>query len=469
MADWSQTFTFLDGEWLEGNRPILGPRTHAFWLGSSVFDGARAFEGVAPDLDQHCARVNRSARTMWLKPTMSDEAIVELAREGVKKFAPGAELYIRPMYWAERNGRELGAARPGVRPASVCRSTRRRCPSRPAFRSPARAIAKPLGETMPIDAKAGCLYPNNARALMEARARGFDNCLLADMLGNVAELATANVFMARDGVVMTPIANGSFLNGVTRQRVLQLLAAGRRGRRETTLSFADFDEADEIFVVGNYGKVTPVRRIEERDLQPGPLLPPRPRALLGVRPFLTPSEEEAHDDPLDHPAGFDSGRRLGAGKIALLELIEGTGSISAAGRAHAMSYRRAWLLVDELNQLFAAPLSRPTMAARKAAAPGSPTRAGGSWRSIARRRRRCVRPPAARSNPSNANSRERRASEADFFSRARRRRRITKSCRSLPAAGSEAFAENKAVPPVTPCQQADRSRRCWSNCANPWG
>ena len=54
--------------------------------------------------------------------------------------------------------------------------------------------------TMPIDAKAGCLYPNNARALMEARTRGFDNCLLADMLGNVAELATANIFMARDGV-----------------------------------------------------------------------------------------------------------------------------------------------------------------------------------------------------------------------------------------------------------------------------
>ena len=53
---------------------------------------------------------------------------------------------------------------------------------------------------------------------------------------------------------------------------------------------------------------------------------------------------------------FDAGRRLGAGKIALLEAIEKTGSISAAGRVHAMSYRRAWLLVDELNQLFAAPL-----------------------------------------------------------------------------------------------------------------
>ena len=62
MPAWSQTFTFLDGDWLEGNRPFVGARTHAFWLGSSVFDGARAFEGVTPDLDKHCARLNRSAK-----------------------------------------------------------------------------------------------------------------------------------------------------------------------------------------------------------------------------------------------------------------------------------------------------------------------------------------------------------------------------------------------------------------------
>ena len=53
---------------------------------------------------------------------------------------------------------------------------------------------------------------------------------------------------------------------------------------------------------------------------------------------------------------FELGRRLGAGKVALLEAIEATGSISAAGRAHKMSYRRAWLLVDELNKLFAEPV-----------------------------------------------------------------------------------------------------------------
>jgi branched-chain amino acid aminotransferase len=269
MPGWSQTFTFLDGEWIEGNKPFIGARTHAFWLGSSVFDGARAFDGVMPDLDKHCARLNRSAKTMWLKPTMSEAAMIELTREGVRKFARDAELYIRPMYWAEQSG--ATSVPPDPESTRFCLSIYEAPLPQPTGIAITRSgFAKPLGITMPIDAKAGCLYPNNARALLEARSRGFDNCLMCDMLGNVAELATANVFMAKDGVVMTPMANGTFLNGVTRQRVLQLLRGDGKDAREATLGFADFDEADEIFVVGNFGKVTPVRRIDGRDLQPGP-------------------------------------------------------------------------------------------------------------------------------------------------------------------------------------------------------
>lgn len=64
----TKTWTFMDGEWIEGNAPIMGTRTHAAWLCSIVFDGARAFEGATPDLDLHCARVNDSAAKLFLKP-----------------------------------------------------------------------------------------------------------------------------------------------------------------------------------------------------------------------------------------------------------------------------------------------------------------------------------------------------------------------------------------------------------------
>jgi branched-chain amino acid aminotransferase len=129
---------------------------------------------------------------------------------------------------------------------------------------------KPSKECMPVDAKAGCLYPNNGRALSEAYSRGFDNCLMCDMLGNVAELASANIFMSKDGVVYTPAANGTFLAGITRQRTIKLLRDAGVTVIEGTLRYRDFETADEIFSTGNYSKVVPVVRIGERSLQPGP-------------------------------------------------------------------------------------------------------------------------------------------------------------------------------------------------------
>ena len=130
---------------------------------------------------------------------------------------------------------------------------------------------RPTPETAPVDAKAGCLYPNNARAMAEARSRGFDNCLVCDALGNVAELANSNVFMAKDGVVFTPIPNGSFLNGITRQRIIKLLRGENVPVVEAVLKYRDFESADEIFATNNASKVLPITRIGERALQPGPM------------------------------------------------------------------------------------------------------------------------------------------------------------------------------------------------------
>lgn len=270
QTSWSQTWTFFDGAWHEGNVPIMGPRTHAAWLGSSVFDGARAFEGVAPDLDLHCARVNGSAATLHLKPLVSTQDWLDLVAEGRKRFAPDAELYIRPMYWAEQGG--PFAVPPDPDSTRWCLSIYETpMPAPKGFAITVSPFRRPTLETMPVDAKTGCLYPNNARALIEAKARGFDNCLLCDMLGNVAELATANVFMARDGVVFTPAANGTFLNGITRQRVIRLMRGDGITVVETTLRPADFAGADEIFASGNYFKLMPIIRMGERALQPGPL------------------------------------------------------------------------------------------------------------------------------------------------------------------------------------------------------
>ena len=128
---------------------------------------------------------------------------------------------------------------PAATGLTVCLSSRRR----------------PAPDMAPTDAKASCLYPNASRALREAVQKGFDNAVVRDPLNNVAELATANLFLAKDGVVHTPVPNGTFLNGVTRQRVISLLQENGIELHERTVSIADLETADEMFASGNHGKV----------------------------------------------------------------------------------------------------------------------------------------------------------------------------------------------------------------------
>jgi branched-chain amino acid aminotransferase len=269
-GDWSKTWTFYEGDWHQGNVPIMGVRSHAAWLGSMVFDGARAFEGVAPDLDLHFARVNASAQTFFLEAQVPVESWLGLARDGMKRFDQGAALYIRPLYWSEQGGQLLIAPKPeSTRWCLALYESPMREPT--GFSLTLSPFRRPSLECMPVDAKAGCLYPNGARALIEAYGRGFDNCVMCDLLGNVAELASANIFMAKDGVVLTPAPNGTFLAGITRQRAIGLLREAGTTVVETTMRYQDFETADEIFSTGNYSKVTPAVRIGERSLQPGPL------------------------------------------------------------------------------------------------------------------------------------------------------------------------------------------------------
>ena len=283
-------------------------------LASTVFDGARAFEGVAPDLDRHCARVNQSAINFKLKPVVDTATWLGLAREGIARFDAKAELYIRPMYWAQ-NGSGGGVLfDPETTNWCLCIHV---APMPPTSGSAITLspFRRPTMESAPVDCKAACLYPNNSRALIEAQARGFTNCLMLDMLGNVAEFGNSNVFMARDGVVYTPAPNGTFLNGITRQRVIGLLRGDGVTVVETILSYADFLSADEIFSSGNFAKVAPVIRIDDRSAAAGAVLQPGAETILGLCPRLSaarPASNRAKVKGRTAPVPYRSGRQDGA-------------------------------------------------------------------------------------------------------------------------------------------------------------
>ena len=271
MAAGSRIRTYFEGTWHEGDLAVMKAADHGMWQGSSVFDGARFVDGLAPDLYAHCARVNRSAEARMLRPTIAPQDMVQIVWEGLSAFPDDAAVYIRPMYWAI-NGDETVLV--------PSKDTTGFAVSLEQIPMAAPDAAQTLGKTSfrrPVladavcNAKAGCLYPNNGRMLVETRARGFSNALVTDAMGNVAESATANIFMARDGELFTPIANGTFLSGITRARHIANFRADGVRVHETVLSYADFEAADEVFLSGNLNKVTPVTGFEDTSYQIGPL------------------------------------------------------------------------------------------------------------------------------------------------------------------------------------------------------
>lgn len=263
MAFGKNIRTFFEGKWHEGDVAVMRAADHGIWQGSSVFDGARLFDGVAPDLDLHLARVNRSAEAMMITPTVTADEMLEIAREGLRAYGPGQSVYIRPMYWAI-DGSDLGIAPAENSTAfALCLEEVPMPPAAGQTTLTRTRFRRPVMEDAVCNAKAGCLYPNNARMLVEAKRKGFGNALVADAMGNVAESATANVFIVKDGVVMTPIANGTFLSGITRARHIANMRADGIEVRECVLTFADVEAADEVFLSGNFAKVTSVARFDD--------------------------------------------------------------------------------------------------------------------------------------------------------------------------------------------------------------
>ena len=259
------TITFAQGTWHEGSPALIKPRDHGFWLASAVFDGARALAGAVPDLERHCQRLIKSSQLMSMQPAITAEEIVTLVWDGIAKFPSISELYICPILYPtggfitpEPESTEfiLHVGESPLPPPdgfAACRSS---------FRRPARDMA-------PTEAKASCLYPNVARSVQEAKEKGFDTGVLIDPVGNVAEFSYANLFLVLDGAAHTPSINGTFLNGITRQRIIQLLRDDGTEVNERSIMPEELNHADELFATGNYAKVMPCTRYEQRTLQIG--------------------------------------------------------------------------------------------------------------------------------------------------------------------------------------------------------
>jgi len=273
------TTVWLDGKVIDDDQLHVHALTHALHYGSSVFEGVRVYatpQGPAIfRLREHVDRLVAGAAAYGMELAWDADALAAACVETVRASSREA-AYLRPLAFY---GGETVRLDPG-----------RECPvhvviavlpfdglvpggsGTPSFRATVSPFMKTPSRALPSTVKAGGHYTNSIRALADAHARGFDEALLRNERGDIAEGSGENVFIVRDGVVITNDADADVLPGITRASVLALAREAGITTRVRPISTEDIAACDEAFFTGTAAEVVPIVGIDERDLgAEGPL------------------------------------------------------------------------------------------------------------------------------------------------------------------------------------------------------
>jgi branched-chain amino acid aminotransferase len=251
---------WLDGKlvpWREANVHVL---THALHYASSVFEGQRAYGGVIFKLDEHSRRLHRSAELLGFEIPFSVEQLNAACEEVVK--ANGlTDAYVRPVAW--RGSEQMGVTARGTqcRVAIAAWDWGKYFPEEIAAKGLRLDIApyrRPAPYTAPVHSKAAGLYMICTLSRQHAEARGYDDALMFDWRGQVAEATGANTFFVKDGALHTPTPD-CFLDGITRRTVMDL--ARRRGIEvvERAIWPEELESFEQMFLTGSAAEVTFIR------------------------------------------------------------------------------------------------------------------------------------------------------------------------------------------------------------------
>ncbi len=256
-------FIWMDGKlvpWREAQVHVL---THGLHYGSSVFEGERAYGGKIFKSREHSERLHKSADILGMKiPYSVDE--LEAAKQQVMDANKVVDAYVRPVAW---RGSEMMAVSAQQSKIHVAIATWN-WPSmfKPEIKEKGIRLGwakykRPSGETEPVHAKAAGLYMICTISKHDAEARGFQDALMLDYRGYLAEATGANLFLVIDGEIHTPLAD-CFLNGITRQTVIQLAKEVGYKVIERHIMPDELAKAQEVFLTGSAAEITPVGEVD---------------------------------------------------------------------------------------------------------------------------------------------------------------------------------------------------------------
>ena len=261
---------WFDGELIEWRDATVHMLTHAMHYASSVFEGQRAYNGEIFRLTDHSKRLKKSAQILDFEIPYSVEEIDQACRD-VLKANNLTDAYMRPLAWRGSEQMGVSAQNAKIHLAIAAWEWGKYFDEEKADKGIRLDIApyrRPAPHTAPVHSKAAGLYMICTISRHQAQAKGYDDALMFDWEGRVAEATGANAFFVKDGKVYTPIAD-IFLNGITRQTVIEL--ARKRGievieKRIWPEELADYEE---FFLTGSAAEVTFVAQAGPWTFKPG--------------------------------------------------------------------------------------------------------------------------------------------------------------------------------------------------------
>lgn len=251
---------WMDGEFVEWRDSKIHILTHSLHYGSAVFEGDRAYEGEIFRLNDHSKRLVKSGEHMGFEIPFTAEQIDEACRETLAKSGLG-DAYVRPIAW--RGSDMMGVASKNNRihlAVAVWHWGNYFSDKMKGIRLCWADWKRPAPDTIPCKAKGAGLYMICTLSKDSAQANGFDDALMLDYKGRVAECTGAHIFFIRDGELHTPTCD-ILLDGITHDTVVKL--AEKRGYKvyKRDIYPAELPHFSECFVVGTAAEVTPVREI----------------------------------------------------------------------------------------------------------------------------------------------------------------------------------------------------------------
>lgn len=265
-------FIWFDGALVPHRDANVHVLTHALHYASSVFEGQRAYAGQVFKLSEHSERLAMSARILGMDLPWTVAEIDEACR-AVLKANDQTDCYMRPVVW--RGSEQMGVAAQKTKihlaiavwqwPAYFGADAKKK-----GLRLMVSPWRRPAPYTAPTSAKAAGLYMICTMAKHEAENRGFNDALMMDWRGQVAEATGANIFFVRDGALHTPTPD-CFLDGITRRTVMDL--ARRRGVtiHERAIWPEELESFEQAFLTGTAAEVTPLREIGPYSFEVGAL------------------------------------------------------------------------------------------------------------------------------------------------------------------------------------------------------